>query len=64
MRSVQVGKHPEEVAPEESASARDEDGLACEAMDEIAEGKKVWHSNKPKKESASGSKKKIRSFRR
>ena len=37
MRSVQVGKHPEEVAPEESASARDEDGLACEAMDEIAE---------------------------
>jgi bifunctional non-homologous end joining protein LigD len=34
------------------------------AMDEIASGKKVWHSNKPKKPAASGSKKKIQSSRR
>ena len=33
------------------------------AMDEIAEGSKVWHSNKPKKQAASSSKKKIRSSR-
>jgi bifunctional non-homologous end joining protein LigD len=33
------------------------------AMDEIAEGRKVWHSNKPKKQAASSSKKKIRSSR-